>query len=58
MEKIDISKSVKSIDFGKQYGVRVQGYFRQMGYSQSETFADKANKSWCISDILVKEVSQ
>lgn len=45
MEKIDISKSIKSIDFGKQYGVRVQGYFRQMGYSLSETFVAKANEN-------------
>ncbi|MFS2996861.1 hypothetical protein AAH013_21380 [Phocaeicola dorei] len=31
MEKIDISKSIKSIDFGKQYGVRVQRIFQTNG---------------------------
>lgn len=31
MGKIDISKSVKSIDFGKQYGVRVQRIFQTNG---------------------------
>lgn len=31
MEKIDISKSVKSIDFGKQYGVRAQRIFQTNG---------------------------
>lgn len=31
MEKIDISKSVKSIDFGKQYGVRIQRIFQTNG---------------------------
>ena len=45
MEKINISKSIKSIDFGKQYGVRVQRIFQTMGYSLSETFAAKANKN-------------
>lgn len=27
MEMIDISQSVKALDFGKQYGIRVQGVF-------------------------------
>lgn len=34
MEKIDISKSVKSIDFGKQYGVRVQRIFQTNGKNE------------------------
>ena len=29
MGKMDISKSVKSLDFGKQYGVRVQRIFKK-----------------------------
>lgn len=29
METIDISQSVKALDFGKQYGTRVQGVFRE-----------------------------
>lgn len=31
MGKMDISKSVKSLDFGKQYGVRVQRIFQKNG---------------------------
>lgn len=31
MKKMDISKSVKSLDFGKQYGVRVQRIFQKNG---------------------------
>ena len=33
MEKTDISQSVKTLDFGNQYGVRVQRIFRENGIS-------------------------
>lgn len=33
MEKTDISQSVKTLDFGSQYGVRVQRIFRENGIS-------------------------